>query len=230
MMTSNGRRIVITGATRGLGLALVEGFIDAGHSIIGCGTNESRVRALQDRFGPPHQFDTVDVTDDESVRRWAVKVGAHDNPTDLLINNAALMNDPAPLWTISAAAFTQLIDVNINGVANVIRHFLPAMVAANQGVVVNFSSGWGRSAGASVAPYCASKWAIEGLTRSLSMELPSGMAAVPLNPGIINTDMLRTAWGEAAANQKTPQQWAAKAVPFLLELGPQHNGEPLVVH
>ncbi|MGV0106444.1 SDR family NAD(P)-dependent oxidoreductase [Nostoc sp. DSM 114167] len=51
-----------------------------------------------------------------------------------------------------------------------------------------------------VAPYCASKWAIEGLTRSLAQELPNGMAAIPLNPGIIHTDMLSISFGEEAAN------------------------------
>jgi len=63
---------------------------------------------------------------------------------------------------------------------------VPAMVRRGQGVIVNFSSGWGRSTDAGVAPYCATKWAIEGLTQALAQELPPGMAAVPLNPGIIN--------------------------------------------
>ena len=85
-----------------------------------------------------------------------------------------------------------MIDVNIKGVANVLRHFVPAMIERGRGVIVNFSSGWGAPSSAEVAPYCATKWAIEGLTRALAEELP-GMAAVPLNPGIIDTDMLRTA-------------------------------------
>jgi NAD(P)-dependent dehydrogenase (short-subunit alcohol dehydrogenase family) len=94
-------------------------------------------------------------------------------------------------------------------------------------MVVNFSSGWGRSTDAEVAPYCATKWAIEGLTRALAQELPAGMAAVPLNPGIINTEMLRNCFGGSASSYPSPEEWAKRAVPFLLSLGGQHNGQPL---
>ena len=97
------------------------------------------------------------------------------------------------------------------------------------GVIVNFSSGWGRSADAEVAPYCATKWAIEGLTQSLSQELPSGMATVALNPGIINTEMLRSCFGGSATSYPSPAEWAGVAVPFLLKIGPTDNGRPLTV-
>jgi NAD(P)-dependent dehydrogenase (short-subunit alcohol dehydrogenase family) len=119
--------------------------------------------------------------------------------------------------------------VNVKGTANVIRHFGPAMVKRKSGVIVNLSSGWGRSTDAEVAPYCASKWAIEGLTQSLAQELPSGMAAVPLNPGIINTEMLRSTFGGSASIYPTPEEWAKVAVPFLLEIGPKDNGKQLTV-
>ena len=125
--------------------------------------------------------------------------------------------------------FDHLIDINVKGVANVLRDFLPAMVSRGAGVVVNFSSGWGRSTSAEVAPYCASKWAIEGLTLALAQELPPGMAAVPLNPGIIDTDMLRSAFGAGAGNYPLPEKWAERAVPFLLGLGPKDNGKQLSV-
>jgi NAD(P)-dependent dehydrogenase (short-subunit alcohol dehydrogenase family) len=147
----------------------------------------------------------------------------------LLINNAALINHNAPLWKIAAAEFDSVIDVNVKGVANVIRHVLPAMIAAGSGVVVNLSSGWGRSTAPEVAPYCATKWAIEGLTRALAQELPPGLAAVPLNPGIIDTDMLRSTFGGKASNFLTPEEWAEAAAPFLLQLGPKDSGRPLTV-
>ena len=63
----------------------------------------------------------------------------------------------------------------------VIRHFLPTMIERGRGVVVNFGSWWGRGGRAEVASYCATKWAIEGLTRSLAAELPQGMAVVPVS-------------------------------------------------
>lgn len=150
-------------------------------------------------------------------------------PPDLLINNAALINRNAPLWQVSAAEFDRVIDVNLKGVANTIRHFLPAMIRAGHGVVVNFSSGWGRSTAPEVAPYCATKWGIEGLTQALAQELPRGLAAVPLNPGIIHTEMLESCFGAAARSYPDPETWARSAVSLLLRLGPKDNGRPLSV-
>ena len=107
-------------------------------------------------------------------------------------------NRNAPLWKVPADEFSRVVDVNVKGVANVIRHFLPAMIKRRRGTVVNFSSWWGREGAAEVAPYCATKWAIEGLTRAMAAELPCGMAAVPVIPGIIDTAMLRSCFGAFA--------------------------------
>jgi NAD(P)-dependent dehydrogenase (short-subunit alcohol dehydrogenase family) len=96
--------------------------------------------------------------------------------------------------------FSRVIDVNIKGVVNVIRHFLPAMIGRGRGVAVNFSSWWGREGAAEVAPYCVTKWAIEGLTLA--------MAAVPVIPGIIDTEMLRSCFGADAGNYPGPVAWA----------------------
>ncbi|MBA4020057.1 MAG: oxidoreductase [Pirellula sp.] len=224
-----GLRILVTGATRGLGRAMAEGFAELAHTVVGCGRDAGGVAELAKQFGAPHRFDVVDVADDEQVARWADGVGASSEPFDILINNAAVMNDTKPLWEISAAEMQKLVDVNIVGTANVIRHFLPAMVARRHGVVVNFSSGWGRSTSPEVAPYCATKYAIEGLTLALAQELPKGMAAVPLNPGIIDTDMLRSCWADEAGHYPGPARWAEKAVPFILSFGAKHNGQSLTV-
>jgi NAD(P)-dependent dehydrogenase (short-subunit alcohol dehydrogenase family) len=96
-------------------------------------------------------------------------------------------------------------------------------------VIINFSSEWGRSVAPEVAPYCATKWAIEGLTRALAQELPQGLAAIPVNPGIVDTDMLRSCLGESASSYPGPDQWAQFAIRFLLRLRPKDNGKPLSV-
>ena len=228
-MTSTPRRILITGVTRGLGRAMAEGFIRQGHIVMACGRDAEAIARLQASHGSPHRFTVVDVVDDAQVAAWSRDILQTHGAPDLLLNNAALMNDPAPLWTIPAAGFDRLIDTNIKGVANVIRHIVPAMVAAKRGVIVNFSSGWGRSTSAGVAPYCATKWAIEGLTQALAQELPKGMAAIPLSPGIIDTDMLRSAFGSSAGSYPGAEEWAKEAVPFLLKLGPKDNGKSLSV-
>ncbi len=222
--------IVITGATRGLGRALTEKFIALGHTVAGCGRNAADIKKLQSLHPKPNMFAAVDVVNAAQVEAWAGQVlklwGA---APDLLINNAALMNNPVPLWKVPAEEFSAMMDVNLKGVANVIRAFVPAMVARKKGVIVNLSSGWGRHAAPEVAPYCATKWAIEGLTKALAAELPPGMAAVPLNPGVIDTDMLRQCWADGAAAYQKAAAWAETAVPYLLRLGARDNGESLSV-
>ncbi len=103
------------------------------------------------------------------------------------------------------------------------------MTMRGSGVIVNCGSGRGRSTASDVAPYCAGKWAIEGLSRALVQELSKGVTAVPLNPGIIDTEMLRLAFGDSAGDYESTTAWAELAVPFMLKLGPQHNGKPLTV-
>jgi len=226
---ASGKLVVITGVTHGLGRAMAQEFARLGHTVLGCGRSQKEIDRLKDALGKPHDFHAVDVSQDDAVKSWASLCLAAHAPPDLLINNAGVINGNASLWEISEREFSQVVDVNVKGTANVIRHFAPAMVKRRSGVIVNFSSGWGRSTDAEVAPYCASKWAIEGLTQSLSQELPSGMAAVPLNPGIINTEMLQSAFGSSASNYPKADEWAKIAVPFLLKLGPQDNGRQLTV-
>jgi len=218
------RTILLTGATRGLGRALVSRFAERGHIIWGCGRNAAQVGALRGQFPAPHDFATVDVASDDQVGRWAERLLRDHGPPDVVLNNAAVMNRLAPLWEIPAAEFDAVIDVNIKGVANVIRHIVPAMVRRGRGIIVNFSSGWGRSTAPEVAPYCASKYAIEGLTKALAEELPAGMAAVPLNPGIIDTDMLRVCFQEAAGHYSDAEHWSHGAADYILALGPGDNG------
>ena len=187
------------------------------------------LRKSCNKYGNSHQFSCVNVADEDSVQEWVRYTLTNYSPPDLLINNAAIINQPAPVWKIDSEEFSQLIDINIKGVANVIRHFVPAMISRGSGIIVNISSGWGRSTSPQVGPYCASKWAIEGLTRALSQELPSGIAAIPLNPGIIHTDMLDICFGEDAKPFTPIESWTKKAVPFLLNLKVQDNGIPLTI-
>jgi NAD(P)-dependent dehydrogenase (short-subunit alcohol dehydrogenase family) len=223
------KRIVITGVTRGLGRALAEAFARAGHTVAGCGRTAGEVHAISHALGAPHDFAVLDVTHEASVRAWAERVLARLGAPDLLVNNAAVINRNATLWEVPASEFDLVIDINIKGVVNVLRHFVPAMIERGSGVIVNFSSEWGRTTSPEVAPYCATKWAIEGLTRALAQELPSGLAAIPLSPGIIDTDMLRSCFGDAAGRYPDAREWAETAIPFLLKLGARDNGKPLSV-
>lgn len=221
--------IILTGCTRGCGRALVDRFIEAGHTVVGCGRNESEIDKLRDIYPAPHHFQAVDVTDDVAVAGWAKSVLADVGTPDLLVNNAAVINRSANLWELSAEEFDRVIDVNIKGVTNTIRHFVPAMIGQQAGVIVNFSSGWGRSTSPQVAPYCATKFAVEGLSKALAQELPDGMACVPLSPGVINTEMLQSCSPDMAPNAPTPEEWSHTAAKFILNISAGDNGKSLSV-
>ena len=225
LLASVGPMIIwLTGCTAGLGRALVNEFSTLGHTVVGCGRNEIALQKLKTTF-PDHHFFAADVSSDDSIREFCDRALLAAGEPDLLINNAATINDPAPLWEVPAEEFDNLTAININGVANVLRHALPSMISNKKGIIVNLSSGWGRSTSPDVAPYCASKWAIEGLTKSLAQDLPEGLAAVSLNPGVIATDMLRTCYGPDAEDYQTPEAWAITAAPYLLELTVAQNGQ-----
>ena len=225
---SSKRLIMLTGCSRGLGRALVDEFVGAGHTVIGCSRSESGMQLLSEQFESPHEFAALDVSNDAAVKAWAAACLDSYGAPDLLINNAGVINEPANLVDVADAEFRHVLAINISGVANMIRHVVPAMIdARNNGIVINLSSGWGRSVSSGVAPYCASKWAIEGLTKALAEELPSGMAAVPLSPGVIDTDMLRSCWGDDAGVYREPADWARQAAPYMLSLSAKHNGQSL---
>jgi len=221
--------ILITGVTRGLGRAMVDEFVRRKHTVLGCGRSQKAIEKLRAEFESPHDFAVVDVAVDAEVKAWARRLLDSYGPPELVLNNAGVINRNARLWEVPERESSQVVDVNLKGTANVIRHFVPEMVKRQRGVIVNFSSGWGRSTDAKVAPYCATKWGIEGLTQAFAQELPQGMAAVALNPGIIDTDMLQSCFGDSASSYDKPAEWAKRAVSLLLKIGPEDNGKPLAV-
>lgn len=206
---------------------MARGFAAWGWKVSGCGTNPGLVERLASELGDGHFIRVCDVTSPESVKALADDILGAAGAPDLLLNNAAVINPNAPLWEVSPEDFSRVIDVNLKGIHLVLRAFLPAMIKRGSGVVVNFSSGWGRSTSPEVAPYCCTKWGVEGLTQALAQELPSGLAAVALNPGIIDTEMLRSTFGASSSDFPDPATWAVKVVPFLEKLGPRENGKAL---
>jgi NAD(P)-dependent dehydrogenase (short-subunit alcohol dehydrogenase family) len=223
------KKIVLTGCTKGLGRALVAEFVALGHTVIGCGRNPEAVLDLRFSVSAPSSFDVLDVAEPMKVALWAERMLTVHGAPDLVINNAGLLTEPAPLWKQDAAAVAKLFQVNLTGVVHVIQGFVPAMIARGAGLVVNLSSGWGRSVSGEFAPYCASKWGVEGLTKALAEELPAPLAAIPLSPGVIDTAMLRQCYDEAAGGYAKPAEWAKVAAPFMLGLGREQNGESLTV-
>lgn len=232
MASSNKHEVIaITGVSAGLGLAMVKWYASRGHTVLGCARSAQKISQLNNEYckgNKPKQFSAVDIMNEADVKRWSEEVISSFGAPTFLLNNASVINNNAHLWEISAEEFNSVIDVNIKGTTNVIRHFVPEMIKAGKGVVVNFSSGWGRSVAVNEAPYCASKWAIEGLSKAMALELPEPLACVPLSPGIVHTPMLKICFGEQQASlHNSPEEWAETACPFILSIDRSQNGNSL---
>ena len=223
------RTVAITGVSRGLGLALTRKLIELGHTVLGCARSADRVEELNQEFGAPHRFDVVDVSDEESIKNWVRALEADHREPDLVICNAALTHAGLQLWRFETEEIERVIRTNLMGTTHIARQFIPVMLRLRRGVIVNFSSGWGRGVSERAAPYCASKWGVEGLTRAFAKELPPFMAAVTLHPGIIHTETMGQTFGEAADLYPNPQEWAEIAAPFILGISPRDNGAALTV-
>ena len=219
--------IVITGATKGLGKALTKEYIQLGHIVVGCGRSFKSVESMSNSYTINSDFQVVDISNFEQVCSWSKDVINRFGPPDFLLNNASIINKNAALWDVTEQEFSKVIDINVKGFHNIIKQFVPNMIKERKGTVVNFSSAWGRSTSPEVGPYCTSKWAVEGMSKSLAQELPEGMASVALNPGIIDTDMLRSCWNENAGMYEKPESWAKRAAPYILNINYKDNGRSL---
>ena len=183
--------IVVTGCTSGLGQALCESYVEMGHRVVGCGRRAERIATMADALGGDHLFDVCDTADEGSVAPWAASVlerldGA---APDVLINNAGVSGDHAqgvPLWEVSKDTWDSVLDVNVHGILNVMRHLVPAMVQAGSGLIVNTSSGTGHSTfdASGNGVYSTSKWAVESISKCVAMTLPEPLICVPFAPGV----------------------------------------------
>lgn len=231
------RVVVITGATKGIGSALVGEFARCGWKVAGCGRSAKQVQELQNRYGDEHLFSVVNIKDDAAVAKWAEEVKEKLGVPFILINNAGMINESKVLWKVSSDEFADVMDTNVIGTVNMLRHFVPLMLQKEEGIIVNVSSGWGMKGmvtfspdcegWGSFAPYCASKFAIEGLTQSLSQELPQGIVAITLAPGTSDTAMLNKALPEEAGKYPTAEERAKVIVPALLKIQQQDSGKHL---
>ena len=225
---SSGKSVIITGVTQGLGRAMVDRFHELGWNIYGCGRSKDKIKKKKKYYGNTHDFQIIDVSDSQQVSDWANYILHRNRAPDLLINNASIVNKNAPLWKVTAEEFENVMNVNVNGVVNVIRAFVPAMVARKAGMIINMSSSWGREGEAELAPYCASKFAIEGITKSMALELPYGMAVVALDPGgSISTPMLHSCAPQYVNESPTPEMWSHDAIQYILNITIDKNGASL---
>ena len=226
-MSAAGRTVVITGASRGLGRGCALAFAAEGAEVVLVARNADQLDEVAGEItalGGNARATPCDVTRPEEVREM---FGALSR-CDVLVNNAGT-NHPQPFLEVDVKTLDELLTLNVRSMFITAQAAARVMAPRRSGVIINMSSQMGHIGAANRTVYCMTKHAIEGLTKALAEELPEGMAAIPLNPGIINTDMLRKCWPDGAAGYPTPEKWAETAAPFILSLGPKHNGQSLSV-
>ena len=213
-------RVAITGVTKGLGRALAVNFARGGTHVLGCARDEGALAELSAVLGPRHVLMRASVDDQDETDRFALAARSH-GPLDLVIANAGIINDRGVSWTIDLETWRHSIDVNLMGVVHTARSFLPVLLAQNRGLFIAMSSGWGRSASAGLAPYCASKFAVEGMIESMTKELDgqgSAVRAIALNPGGgIQTDMLQRCLPDEFDDYRSADDWGPGAVAYISE-------------
>ncbi|WP_072372017.1 oxidoreductase [Rhizobium tibeticum] len=179
---------LITGSSRGLGRALAEGVLAAGHKLVATARNPSQLEDLKQRFGDNVLTATLDVADERSAASAVKSAVDRFGRLDVLVNNAGY-GDVGSIEDTSLADFRAQIETNLFGTIIVTKAALPVMREQGFGHIIQFSSVGGRIGPAGRAPYAAAKWGVEGFSEVLAKEVgPLGIKVTIIEPGGFRTD------------------------------------------
>ena len=193
-----GQIILITGANRGIGLALTGELLKAGHEVLAATRKPEKARdlwKLREEHGASLEVLQMDVTSDESIEAEALNVGATKRGLDVLVNNAAVFPEEGDesIFDMKIEHFREAFETNVLGVIRVTRAFVPLLEKGTNPRIVNISSGAGSVSAKDdyrCYAYAASKAALNMVTRGLAAEFrPRGICVVAMTPGWVKTDM-----------------------------------------
>ncbi|KRG43162.1 oxidoreductase [Stenotrophomonas panacihumi] len=181
-------RWFITGSSRGLGRALAEAVLQAGHSLVATARDPAQLADLAERYGGAVRTVALDVTDEAAAQRAVHAAAEAFGGIDVLVNNAGYGNvdsvEDTPL-----ADFRQQIETNLFGTIIMTKAVIPLMRAQRSGHLVQLSSVGGRIGAPGRAPYSAAKWGVEGFSESLALEMALiGVHVTIVEPGGFRTD------------------------------------------
>jgi NAD(P)-dependent dehydrogenase (short-subunit alcohol dehydrogenase family) len=184
---------IVTGGGRGFGRAIAETLAALGASVVVASRNAPELDEVANaikKSGGKALAQTADVADERQVQDLVLATERWVGPPTILINNAGVLDPIAPLAETSGASWLKNIAINVGGTYLATRAVLPGMIERDYGRIVNISSGAADRALASWSAYCASKAAVDQLTRVLALELDgSGVAASAFHPGSMETEM-----------------------------------------
>jgi NAD(P)-dependent dehydrogenase (short-subunit alcohol dehydrogenase family) len=179
---------LITGSARGLGRALSEAVLYAGHALIATARNPEHISDLAARYGDRVRTIALDVTNEQAALEAVAVAKETFGRLDVVANNAGYGN-VCPIEDTTLAEFRDQIETNLFGVINVTKAAIPLMREQRSGHFLQFSSVGGRIGPSGRAPYAAAKWGVEGFSEVLAKEVgPLGVKVTILEPGGFRTD------------------------------------------
>ncbi len=186
--------ILVTGASRGIGLATALAFARAGHQVAATMRNPAAAPELA-RAAAAEKLAlsvfTMDVNDDDSVQQAVRRIEAELGPVEVLVNNAGIERTGS-VEEMPVSAFREVMETNCFGAIRCIQAVLPGMRERRSGCIANVTSISGRLASSPMGAYSASKFALEAVSECLAQEVkPYGIRVCVVEPGIIDTDMAR---------------------------------------
>jgi len=179
---------LITGSTRGLGRALAEAVLQAGHNLIATARNPEHLANLAAQYRDQVRTVALDVTSEQAALDAVALAKNTFGKLDVVANNAGFGN-VSPIEDTTLAEFREQIETNLFGVINVTKAAIPLMRQQRNGHFLQFSSVGGRIGPIGRAPYAAAKWGVEGFSEVLAKELgPLGVKVTIIEPGGFRTD------------------------------------------
>lgn len=186
----HGRHALVTGGTRGIGLAIARRLIAGGASVTILGRNAERAAVTAQEIGAAG-FAAADVTERDALTEALRKAEAEQGRISILVNNAG-QAESAPFLKTSPERFERMLSVNLMSIVNACHAVLPNMIEAREGRIVNVASTAGLKGYRYVSAYVAAKHAVIGLTRSLALETAeAGVTVNAVCPGFADTDLVR---------------------------------------
>ena len=204
--------VLITGAITGIGRAAAIAFAKKGSKVVVAGRRDEAGKALVKElraYGSEAEFINADVRKEDDVRAMVDKTIARFGRLDVAVNNAATEGQVGPITDQTAESYTATFDTNVLGVILCMKHEVRAMQAQGRGNIVNISSTYGHEGAANASIYVGAKHAVEGITKSVALELAkSGIRVNAVAPGPTDTGMLtrftHTAENKAALVTQVP--------------------------